>query len=120
MEWTKELEPAPGYTEKLTLYPTIVYITYKFISTKSRDWEPMIGIGYGSVRTVFSGKYTGLYPWSYHESHRYDVFSFFIGTRYYFQQNWGVTLKYMRYEVYPQHGLVLGSGFNFGVVYRFK
>ena len=119
-EWANEMEINQWFSYKLTAYPTVFYMTYKFYSDKSPEWEPLAGVGYGSANVVFQQvDKTGSGLYNYMESHRYDVFAWTIGVRYYFSKDIAACLRYVRHEVDIPEGIVLGTGYHFGIVYRF-
>lgn len=119
-EWTDEIEVSPSFSHQLDLYPTVFYIHYKFRNSTSPDWVPFAGLGYGSANVVWRNiDKTGSGLWNYMESKRYDVFSWTVGVRYYFDGHWGLTFRYIRHEIDVSDGLIVGGGYNFGAIYRF-
>lgn len=119
-EWEFEKIYISNHSYKIKLYPTVIYAQYKYHSSKMKGWEPIVGLGYGSSNVVFMDitKYPGGQI-TYMDSHRYDVFAWTIGVRYFFDEHWGATLRYVRHEIDIKNGLMLGEGYNFGAVYKF-
>ncbi|MDD3626491.1 MAG: outer membrane beta-barrel protein [bacterium] len=118
-EWSAELVMSSTFSHQVDLYPGVFYIQYKPVSSKNADWEPILGIGYGSANVVWRNIDKTNSGWNYMESHRYDVFAWTLGVRYFFNNNWALNLRYIRHEIDIPYGHILGAGYNIGVTYKF-